>query len=218
MNLKLEPYLAQRERWPASGQHIMAQYDDSSIVVYQAYNASIGRFAVEHQRLGGPFSFSRMSWIKPNFLWMMYRSGWGTKQNQEVTLAIRLKTEGFLEILRRAVPSTFRPDLYNSEAEWSDDMRRNPVRLQWDPDHDPEGRKQERRAIQLGLRDTVLQAYATEWIVEIQDISEFVSEQFHYVKEGSFAKLVTPVEDVFTPPADQELNRRIMLSTSPRIA
>jgi len=27
-----------------------------------------------------------MSWIKPNFLWMMYRCGWGTKEGQQVTL------------------------------------------------------------------------------------------------------------------------------------
>jgi hypothetical protein len=27
-----------------------------------------------------------MSWIKPNFLWMMYCSGWGTKQRQRIIL------------------------------------------------------------------------------------------------------------------------------------
>ncbi|WP_141653813.1 DUF4291 family protein, partial [Erwinia billingiae] len=26
-----------------------------------------------------PFSMTRMTWIKPSFLWMMYRSGWGMK-------------------------------------------------------------------------------------------------------------------------------------------
>jgi len=25
---------------------------------------------------------NRMTWIKPNFLWMMYRSGWASKKNQ----------------------------------------------------------------------------------------------------------------------------------------
>ncbi|MFM7854759.1 MAG: DUF4291 family protein [Flammeovirgaceae bacterium] len=27
-------------------------------------------------------SLNRMTWMKPNFLWMMYRSGWATKHNQ----------------------------------------------------------------------------------------------------------------------------------------
>jgi hypothetical protein len=36
-----------------------------------------------------------MSWIKPNFLWVMYRSGWGTKAGQELTLALRLRRSFF---------------------------------------------------------------------------------------------------------------------------
>ena len=77
--------------WPQTGQHILAQFDDESILVYQAYRASIGQFAVENGRFGGDFKYSRMSWIKPNFLWMMYRSQWGQAEGQEVVLAIRLK-------------------------------------------------------------------------------------------------------------------------------
>lgn len=75
LNLLTERYLDQLAHWPTEGQHILAQFDDETIVVYQAYNEAIGRYAIEHQRFGGAYSFSRMSWIKPNFLWMMYRSG-----------------------------------------------------------------------------------------------------------------------------------------------
>ena len=39
---------------------------------YQAFNAKIAAWAVEHQRFGGPhFKEDRMTWIKTNFLWMM---------------------------------------------------------------------------------------------------------------------------------------------------
>jgi len=90
MNLVTEPYREQVEIWPGSGRQILAQYDESTIIVYQAYRPSIGRYAVERGKLGGEeFSFSRMSWIKPNFLWMMYRCGWGTKEGQEVILGLR---------------------------------------------------------------------------------------------------------------------------------
>ncbi len=79
MHLPTELYTEQTVRWPSEGRHILAHYDDRSIIVYQAYRPSIGRFAIEHGYFGGDFSFARMSWIKPNFLWMMYRSGWGTR-------------------------------------------------------------------------------------------------------------------------------------------
>ena len=55
-------------------------------------------------RFGGPlFSYSRMSWIKTNFLWMMYRSGWGSKVNQEMVLAVRISRNGFDTILSHAL-------------------------------------------------------------------------------------------------------------------
>ena len=75
MNLKTKPYCEQVREWPESGRHILAQFDDETIIVYQAYRPQIGRFASEHGYFGGEFSYSRMSWIKPNFLWMMYH-GW----------------------------------------------------------------------------------------------------------------------------------------------
>jgi hypothetical protein len=94
VQLQWELHRTQTARWPATGRHIMASYDADEVVVYQAYRPSIGRYAAEHGRFGGAdFSFGRMSWIKPNFLWMMYRSGWGTKSGQEVTLAVHLKAE-----------------------------------------------------------------------------------------------------------------------------
>ena len=87
--LKTEPYLDQTARWPQTGRHVLAQFDDTSVVVYQAYRPSIGEFAAANGYFGGPdFAFSRMSWIKPNFLWMMYRCGWGRKAGQESVLAV----------------------------------------------------------------------------------------------------------------------------------
>ena len=68
--MRFQRYADQEPGWPQSGRHIMAQFDADSIYVYQAYRSAIARFAIEHQRFGGEFSFNRMSWIKPNFLWM----------------------------------------------------------------------------------------------------------------------------------------------------
>src|SRR5262245_54086075 len=127
MNLRTERYWEQARRWPAAGRHILAQFDAESVVVYQAYRPAIGLFATQNQRFGGPFSLNRMSWIKPNFLWMMYRSGWGTKEGQEVTLAVRLRRSGFEEILRRAVHSNYVPEVYPSPEDWKARLAESPV-------------------------------------------------------------------------------------------
>ena len=197
MNLKTERYQEQAKRWPRSGRHIMAQFDATSIVVYQAYRPSIGRFAAEKGYFGGDFSYSRMSWSKPNFLWMMYRCGWASKEGQDVVLAVRLSREGFDEILRQAVPSTFAPGLFADRDAWKRAVASSNVRLQWDPDHDPYGGKIERRAIQLGLRGDVLWKYAREWIVDIEDVTSFVREQQRHVAARNLAELVTPSESVY---------------------
>src|ERR1700690_1378860 len=104
-------YLEQIMVWPKTGRHILAQYDDNSIVVYQAYNAAIGHFAAQNGHFGGDFSLTRMSWIKTNFLWMMYRSGWGTKPSQEVILAVRLKRSAFDSILAQAEHASYAPEV-----------------------------------------------------------------------------------------------------------
>lgn len=198
MKLITELYHAQNERWPKRGKHILAQYDSEQVVVYQAYHPSIGRFASQHGYFGGLFKMSRMSWIKPNFLWMMYRSGWGTKENQEITLAIHLKREAFDQILASVVLSSYRDSDYNSQDDWKKALKYSDVRLQWDPDHDPVGNKVERRAIQLGLRGETLERYAQEWILEIEDISPFVAEQRKCVQTGRWEELLLPKEEVYS--------------------
>src|SRR5580698_3888441 len=119
MKLITESYLSQKDRWPSSGRHIMAQFDAESVVVYQAYNPAIGHFAARNGYFGGGFGIGRMSWIKPNFLWMMYRSGWGTKENQEATLALRLHRSFFDSLLGQAVTSSWDRDQFATEEEWA---------------------------------------------------------------------------------------------------
>jgi hypothetical protein len=211
MNLVTESYQAQVVRWPRAGRHILAQFDSDSIVVYQAYRPAIGRFAAEHGYFGGEFSFGRMSWIKPNFLWMMYRCGWGTKPDQDVVLAVRLRRAGFDELLVQAVPSSFDPTLYVTWQEFRAALDDSSVRLQWDPDHDPSGAPVERRAIQLGLRGEVLGRYAREWILDIQDISPFVAQQRAHLEQPGWPQLLTPREQVYAV-TDPEAARRLGVS------
>lgn len=203
--LPTEPHIVQRERWPRSGRPIMAHHDADSVIVYQAYRPAIGEWAIRHGHLGGPhFSLQRMSWIKPNFLWMMYRSGWGTKEGQEITLALRLRRPFFEKLVRSAVVSGFDASAYATREAWQAAVEHSDVRLQWDPDHAPDGTKLERRAIQLGLRGDALAAMAQgPDLLEVIDMSAFVAAQRPLAHKDN-AALCIPVEHPLALHATEE--------------
>jgi hypothetical protein len=211
MQLATETYLTQGSNLPKTGRHILAHFDENSVVVYQAYNQKIGNFAASNGYFGGEFKLTRMSWIKTNFLWMMYRSGWGTKIGQEITLAVTIKRTAFEEILSKAVHSKFIPNIYQSPKEWKQAGKRSPVRLQWAPDRNPMGERLERRAIQLGLRGEILGNYSRDWILNIEDISNFVKQQRSYKESSQWTNLITPLENVY-PVANSEIIEKLGLS------
>jgi len=193
MTLTYEKYIKQKSSWPVSGRHILAQYNENSIVVYQAFCPEIADYAIIHQKFGGNhYNMNRMSWIKTNFLWMMYRSGWAQKKNQEKILAIHLSVEGFENILLNAYTVTRQKIENKSTSDIS-------IRLQWDPDHDPYGGKEERKAIQLGLKNDALIQFNENWIQKIEDVTEFVKLQFKLVLAKDLESLTIPKEDVYTP-------------------
>ncbi|KAK7087753.1 uncharacterized protein [Littorina saxatilis] len=195
----IEVYKKQKDEWPSSGKHIVASYDDSSIVVYQAFCPAIADSAVKDQKFGGGgFSFTRMSWIKTNFLWMMYRCGWATKHKQERILAVRITLQGFNQILAAAL---------TSELQKTQGLDQCEVRLQWDPDHSPIGGKLTRRAIQLGLKDDILRKYSDEWIVSITDVTPFVRHQHRVLKQKGQFEVSTPHEKVYTTPSESTRQR-----------
>ena len=105
--LRLTTLAEQRPSWPTTGRHILAHHDDTHVVVYQAFNAGIAAHAVRHQTFRDDcpgYNPTRMTWVKTNFLWMMYRCGWAGKDaNQARVLAISLSREGFDELLAAAV-------------------------------------------------------------------------------------------------------------------
>lgn len=178
MTLETILYSEYEQGLPQSGRHILCQERGDNLIVYQAFNPHISDFSVRHQRFGGShYKFTRMSWIKPNFLWMMYRAGWATKEHQQQILAIEISKTNFISLLDQAVHSTFKEAVYADHTTWKNKVASSSVRLQWDPDHDPRGEKIPRRAVQLGLRGDVLKQFATDWIVSIEDITPFVKEQ-----------------------------------------
>ena len=207
--MKTESYLEAINRLPKTGQIILAHQRNEQIVVYQAYNDQIADYALKHQVFGGSdYSYNRMSWIKPNFLWMMYRCGWASKENQERVLALWISKADFESILGEAAYSSFNPIFYSDREQWKNDINHKDVRLQWDPDHDPFGSKLERRAIQIGMKGKILERFGKQQITAIEDITDFVKEQKVHVDKNELDNLTIPIENVYEP-ADQHLCKRL---------
>lgn len=172
------PYPVYERGLPQKGNFILGQKKGNHLIVYQAFNKQIADYALKHQRFGGNhYSLSRMTWIKPNFLWMMYRSGWAKKENQARILAISITMEGFRTLLDQAVHTSFIPELYPTQENWKNALENSEVRIQWDPDHNPLGEKLSRKAIQIGFKGKALQQFNEEFVVKIEDITDFVLTQ-----------------------------------------
>ena len=195
--MRTEKYREQRTRLPQTGKQIIGRLENESIIVYQAFNPNIASYAIEHQKFGGNhYNFNRMSWIKPGFLWMMHRAGWASKEHQQRVLAITLPIIHFKTILQQATISAYNSGLFATQEAWKSELDKTEVRLQWDPDHDPFGNKQERKAIQLGMKGEILKRFCTEWIIKIEDITPFVHEEYLKVSNGNVEDLYVPYEEI----------------------
>ena len=173
---------------------IYAVYDDETIRVYQAYGDKIAKQALEHGTFGSEFKLDRMTWIKPSFLWMMYRSSWATKEGQTRILAIDIKREGFNLIAQNSIFTSFKKDIYGTHENWKILLEKSDARCQWDPDRDIYGNPQDRRTIQLGISGIMVRRYISEWITKITDITPNVVFLRKAIEKGEFDETMLPVE------------------------
>ena len=157
---------------------IRAFYTKDFIRVYQAYSDAIADAALENGTfVSPPFSMTRMTWIKPSFLWMMYRSGWGMKDpGQKRILAVDLSHEGFKEIINQGILSHYENvhDI-NKTEDFKLKIKNSDVVIQWDPERDILLNKLNYRTIQIGLRNKAVDDYCGKWIVNITDVSDLAS-------------------------------------------
>lgn len=183
---------------------IRAHFNRETIVLYQAYNSAIAEAAVKAQKFVEPFSLNRATWIKPSFLWLMERSGWGKKANQERTLAVRITRKGWEEALGCAVLTHAEQKLYGDQENWRREMEKAPVIVQWDPERSLRGAKLEHRSIQVGLRRAIVERFVNHWTVAIEDLTPLVSKMNKLRKSGDYTKLkrLLPPEKPYPLPAD----------------
>jgi hypothetical protein len=160
---------------------VRAVFDHRNIVVYQAYSSSIADPALAAGRFVPPFKVSRMTWIKPSFLWMMYRCGWASKPGQERVLAITITREGFEWALASSCLSYFDPAFYQTEQAWLGRKVASTVRVQWDPERSLKMAPLPYRAIQIGLGSEAVHRYVNDWTVRIDDVTPLARDIAHLV-------------------------------------
>ncbi|MDA0636903.1 DUF4291 domain-containing protein [Nonomuraea sp. MCN248] len=192
---------------------IRAAFTDEAITVYQAYGPAVAGPAVRAQRFVPPFKRERMTWIKPSFLWMMYRCGWATKPGQTRVLAIDITREGFAWALEHSCLS--HPDAGTDHEVWKKRLRESPVRIQWDPERDPHHHALPHRSIQIGLSGVAVARYVDQWILGITDLTDRVRDIRQALHDGKDVTEMLPVERPYPLPA--RLAEAIGASTAPAL-
>ncbi|WP_392896373.1 DUF4291 domain-containing protein [Streptomyces sp. LN699] len=175
---------------------IRAAHTADTVTVYQAYSPLLGVPAAREGRFPPAWKRERMTWIKPSFLWMMYRCGWGGKTDQETVLAVEITREGFDHALRHACLSHHEHGTHPDVATWKRALRESSARVQWDPERDLHLNPLPHRSLQLGLAGPLSRAYADEWTVAIRDVTPQVREIHGLVRAGedAAARALLPAE------------------------
>jgi hypothetical protein len=181
---------------------VRASYDHESITVYQAYPNVIAETALSAQTFVPPFKVSRMTWIKPSFLWMAYRCGWASKPNQERVLAVQISRVGFHRALELACLSHFDPAVHENEASWRAQSDSCPVRVQWDPERGLHHEALLHRSLQVGLGGSSVLEYVQDWILSITDSTPLFKQVGALIAEGrtEAASDLLPVEVPYPVP------------------
>ncbi|MEU5153176.1 DUF4291 domain-containing protein [Glycomyces sp. NPDC021274] len=182
---------------PIPSRQIRAVFDAETITVYQAYSPAIAEPALAAQTFVAPFKRERMTWIKPSFLWMMYRCGWASKPGQERVLAVRITREGFAWALAHSCGS--HPAEGEAVEDWKARLAAAPVRVQWDPERGPGLERLEHRSIQIGMSGEAVDRYTGQWITAIEDVTDLAARIGAAVAagRGDEARDLLPVERAY---------------------
>jgi hypothetical protein len=175
---------------------IRAGFDATSLVIYQAYAPAVADPALRVGRFVAPFSFGRMTWVKPSYRWLMHRSDWSRKAGQERVLAVRVTRAGFEEALGRAVST-------EGSVAGAD------VHVQWDPERSLRGAALNHYSIQVGIGRGLIRTFNDEWIVGISDLTPLTRRIAELLRAGRAAQAqrLLPAERPYPLPV--HLARRI---------
>ncbi|MFI5932494.1 DUF4291 domain-containing protein [Actinoplanes sp. NPDC051494] len=182
---------------------VRAVYTPETVTVYQAYPVPIALAAAKAGRFVPPFKRDRMTWLKPSFLWMMFRSQWASPDNQERVLAVEMTREGFEWALAHSVLAQYDQKFFPDREHWTAMLSQSPVRVQWEPERSIELKPLPYRALQVGLGLDAIDRYVQEWTVGITDITHEARRIGDMVRRGDQfrAEQMLPDERPYPLPA-----------------
>jgi hypothetical protein len=194
---------------------VRAHYTDDTVRVYQAYSPAIALPALRAQTFVPPFRLTRMTWIKPSFLWMMYRSDWARRSGQEHILQIELSRKGFDWCLAQGILTSFDAAAPHTRADWQRARQQTPVLVQWDPERDLLLRPLSHRAIQIGLRHLAVEQYVDQWITRITDVTDVARRICRRVEADDIdgARALLPREETYA--VGEAATRRLGMTPAP---
>lgn len=113
--------------------------------------------------------------------------------------------QAYPEVIAKEAVSlgTFGPHFKNDPEtgitmeEWKQKVQTSDIHCQWDPERDIWGNPLEYQSIQLGLREQAVESYVNDWIVSIEDITEYVTELDAMRKAGRDITERLPEERVY---------------------
>jgi len=179
--------------------------------VYQAFSPEVAVPALMAGRFVPPFKMSRMTWIKPSFNWMMYRSGFASKPGQEYILGIDIHREGFQWALEHGVVATFVPEQHGSQENWQHLCCDSSVRIQWDPERSWDIKKvPNKRTIQIGLTGPAVHKYVNDWIVKIENLTSIARSISTFLSTGE-PPFKRPDQEEMSYPIDSQLKEKIFI-------
>ena len=193
----------------STSREIRATYDSNTITVYQAFSHKIADGTLKAGRFVAPFSFHRMTWIKPSFLWLMYRSQWGQKSCQERIFSIRISRQSWESALSQAVLTSFCKRVHGTYQAWQDQFKKTEVHVQWDPERTIHGKALPYGSIQVGISRHLIRDYAEKWIVDMNDITPLVNKIYDLKQSGQSSKVTRylPVESRY--PVCEKITHRL---------
>ena len=158
-----------------------------------------------------------MTWIKPNFAWMLYRAGYGIKdKNQAAILKIKLSHDTIAQILENSVLSHNKDSKGKTRIQW--DPARNLFMPTTNKDSDKENNlvepakllaikvKDEEllKQIQIGINRMDVSKIYVDNILSITDVSELALQIYDIHQSSLLDKtckdmMIYPREQMYVP-------------------
>ena len=165
---------------------VRAQFRADTITVYQAYSAADRRAGGGRRPFRGSVQTSRMTWIKPVFLWMMYRCGWGRNPARRRVLGVeitrdRLRVGADARLSEPLRPSPTHPD----RARGAGSSPPVPCESSGTPTRSLHLQPLRHRSLQVGLSATAVDRYVDEWIVNVADLTPSVTKIRELLRNGA---------------------------------